>query len=648
MDSDTTAPHEKLPTILVVDDDHAICSIYSALLVRSGYAVKVALSFHDAAQLMAETDFDVLISDIVLGEKDGLDILEQSQRLQPDTPVILVTGLPDVQTAAAAVRLNAYAYLAKPVSKEILVATVMRALQLKALRTEKKRIEHENRNYQRNLEQLVAARTRKLNESNKRYQLLFENSRDAIYMADWKGGFLAVNQALVELFGFSREEIMAGRLGLLHADPKRQRQLRAEIERDGFIKDFDVKLRRKDGAILECLVTAHILTDAGGHNEGYQGIVRDVTAQRQAEEKIRKQNAFLTNVIESLGHPFIVIDVRDYSVKIANAAARRLQGQTGNTCHALNHGLGIPCQESGIACPLEQVRRWRRPVHMTHVHKDCHGKTAEHEVHAFPLLDTQGMVTQVIQYCIDITEKKRLEAIAEAANLMENLGYIFSGIRHEIGNPLNSVKMALSVLSMNLETYPRTTIREFVDRSLGEISRVEYLLKALKNFSMFETPDVEPVQIGAFMRNFKTLVEKDFRQKGILIRVRLPADDISVMTDPRAFHQLMLNLITNAADALANREAPRIDIEAVGENGLVSVTVRDNGCGMTEVELQNTFKPFHTSKASGTGLGLVIVKKMLSKMDSTIRIDSTLGQGTVVTMTLPMADKDEYDASHQS
>jgi signal transduction histidine kinase len=424
--------------------------------------------------------------------------------------------------------------------------------------------------------------------------------------------------------------------------------LRAEIERDGFIKDFDVKLRRKDGAILECLVTAHILTDAGGHNEGYQGIVRDVTAQRQAEEKIRKQNAFLTNVIESLGHPFIVIDVRDYSVKIANAAARRLQGRTGNTCHALNHGLDKPCQESGIACPLEQVRRWRRPVHMTHVHKDCHGKTAEHEVHAFPLLDTQGMVTQVIQYCIDITEKKRLEAIAEAANLMENLGYIFSGIRHEIGNPLNSVKMALSVLSMNLETYPRTTIREFVDRSLGEISRVEYLLKALKNFSMFETPDVEPVQIGAFMRNFKTLVEKDFRQKGILIRVRLPADDISVMTDPRAFHQLMLNLITNAADALANREAPRIDIEAVGENGLVSVTVRDNGCGMTEVELQNTFKPFHTSKASGTGLGLVIVKKMLSKMDSTIRIDSTLGQGTVVTMTLPMADKDEYDASHQS
>lgn len=639
MHSDPATRDESQPAILIVDDDQAVCRIYSALLTQSGYAVTIALTFHEAARLIADNEFDVLISDIVLGEKDGLEILEQSRRLQPDTPVILVTGLPDVQTAAAAVRLNAYAYLSKPISKQTLIATVVRALQLRALRVEKKRIEQENRHYQRNLEQLVEARTQRLDRSNKRYQLLFENSKDAIYMAEWKGGLLAVNQSLVELCGYSREEIMGSRIDRLHVDPERHRQLRMDLVRDGFIKDFGVRLRRKDGAILECLVTAHLLTDATGHIEGYQGILRDITAQRQAEEKIRKQNAFLINVIESLGHPFVVIDVRDHSVKIANAAARQLQDLTGNTCYALYHGGHKPCSASGITCPLNEVRLRRRPVHMTHVHRDRHGKSVEHEVHAFPLLDSRGTVTQMIQYCIDITEKKRLEAIAEAANLMENLGYIFSGIRHEIGNPLNSVKMALSVLSMNLEGYPRSTIREFVDRALSEISRVEYLLKALKNFSMFETPDVEPVQITAFMETFKTLVEKDFGNKGIRIRLRMPADEITVMTDPRAFHQVMLNLITNAADALAESEAPRIDIETSRDNGFVSVTVRDNGSGMTEAELQNAFKPFYTSKVSGTGLGLVIVKKMLSTMGSTIRIDSTLDRGTVVTMTLPLADK---------
>jgi hypothetical protein len=75
--------------------------------------------------------------------------------------------------------------------------------------------------------------------------------------------------------------------------------------------------------------------------------------------------------------------------------------------------------------------------------------------------------------------------------------------------------MALSVLDKNLDRYPRQTIREFVGRSLGELSRVEYLLKALKNFSMFETPQMEDVHLGTFMANFMSLVEEDFSRKGI-------------------------------------------------------------------------------------------------------------------------------------
>jgi len=242
----------------------------------------------------------------------------------------------------------------------------------------------------------------------------------------------------------------------------------------------------------------------------------------------------------------------------------------------------------------------------------------------------------VIEYCIDITEKKRLEAIAEAANLMDNLGYIFSGIRHEIGNPINSVKMALSVLSMNLDNYPRTKIREFVDRSQAEILRVEYLLKALKNFSMFESPQVEPVNIADFMNNFMALVQQDFIDKGVRIQLSVADDDIHARTDHRAFHQVMLNLLTNAADAFDSQENRRInvDVKRLSED-LIQVQVSDNGRGMSMAERQNLFRPFYTSKPHGTGLGLVIIKKMLAKMKSTIRIESNLGWGTTVIMCLP-------------
>ena len=628
--------------VLVVDDDASVCEAYRRALARSGYAVHVARGFAEAMAVLQAQPLDAVVSDIFLGDRDGLDVLEACHRHDPDIPVILVTGLPTVETATAAVRLKAYEYLPKPVDLDILMAAVARAVKLRFLRQTQNRLDIEKRNYQRDLEALVAARTKKLFESTQRYELLFANSRDAIFMAAWDGRFTALNQSALELFGYDRDDLMAMTIHDLYVDASRRRDFELEIEHYDYVKDFDAQFRKKDGSVIACLLTAHLLKRGDGGIEGYQGIVRDITAQKQAEKKIRAQNTFLNNVIDSLAHPFMVIDVDDYSVKIANKAARQGRETQGRTCHMLNHALDQPCSRSGIVCPLERVVQSGRPMHVEH----SHGREGEgrHEVHAFPLFDAQGRVRQVIQYSIDITEKKRLEAIAEAANLMDNLGYIFSGIRHEIGNPLNSVKMALSVLSMHLDRYPRETIREFVDRALGETSRVEYLLKALKNFSMFESPDVEPVSIKLFMHNFIALVEKDFASQGVRVQVDLPTADLLVLTDHRAFHQVMLNLLINAVDALKDREDARIAIGVSAQPGFVKVEVRDNGCGIAPENQANLFRPFYTSKPKGTGLGLVIVKKMLAKMNSSIRIESTHLQGTTVTMVLPQAPPRSGDA----
>jgi signal transduction histidine kinase/DNA-binding response OmpR family regulator len=506
------------PSILVVEDDPMVRKLYENALGKKGYLLNMAPSYDAAEELLDTQTFDVIISDICLDGKDGLAVLESSQTRHPDTPVILVTGRPTIETASAAVHLNAYEYLVKPISLEVLSAVVTRAVAFKTLKAGQKKVELEKRRYQRDLEHLVEARTEKLIHTLQQYQ---------------------------------------------------------------------------------------------------------------------EQSTFLTNVIESLAHPFMVIDTHDFSVKIANSAARKKRPPLAETCYSLNHDLDKPCSQMGHRCPVEEVVKTREAVHLDHGHIDPDGQTKEYEVHAFPLFDNAGEVRQVIQYCIDNTEKKRLEAVAEAANLMDNLGYIFAGIRHEIGNPLNSVKMALSVLDKNLDRYPRQTIREFVGRSLKEVSRVEYLLKALKNFSMFETPRMENVHMGTFMDNFISLVEEDFSRKHIHILLDVPREDVFGSTDHRAFHQVMLNVLTNAADALSEVERPMIEVVVDTTPGFVRVQVRDNGCGMTQEEQKNLFRPFFTSKPQGTGLGLVIVKKMLSKMNSTISIQSSPLEGTNVIMTLP-------------
>jgi len=235
----------------------------------------------------------------------------------------------------------------------------------------------------------------------------------------------------------------------------------------------------------------------------------------------------------------------------------------------------------------------------------------------------------------DITEKVRLESIAEAANTMQNIGYVFSGIRHEIGNPINTIKMSLSILAKMIDTGPRENIKKYLEWTNSEIARVEYLLKTLKNFNMYETPELENVHMNTFMDRFLALVSGDFKKKGIRIGSRMGPDVTYGYVDPRALQQVMLNIVNNAADALEGKENPQIRIEALKSDGFITIRATDNGRGMSEDQQKDLFKPFRTTKAQGTGLGLVIAKKMLAGMKGTIEIKSWKDQGTTVSISIP-------------
>lgn len=235
----------------------------------------------------------------------------------------------------------------------------------------------------------------------------------------------------------------------------------------------------------------------------------------------------------------------------------------------------------------------------------------------------------------DITEKHQLQAVAEAINSSTNIGYIFSGVRHEIGNPINSMKVALSVLKENLDGYSRETVMKYIDRMLLDIGRVEYLLQTLKNFNMYETQRIEDFDISVFMENFLSLVRRDIVKNGIDLKYEPCAGIGKVRGDKRALHQVLLNIMTNAVDALEGRDDPYILLLIRGSSHSVQISVEDNGCGISRDQQKVLFKPFFTSKPKGTGLGLVISQKMLAHMNGMIAIESVRMQGTTVRITLP-------------
>lgn len=243
----------------------------------------------------------------------------------------------------------------------------------------------------------------------------------------------------------------------------------------------------------------------------------------------------------------------------------------------------------------------------------------------------------------DVTEKIRLMSIAEAVNTMDNIGYTFSGIRHEIGNPINSIKMTMSVLRRNLDRFPAEVVHEYIDRTISEIGRVEYLLRSLKNFSMFEIPEIRPLDLLLFLEKFIQLVRSGLEKEVIRLQLDVPTDPVWVKADARALQQAMLNLLANATAAVDGRPDPLVAISVRRRSKYVTIKVRDNGCGISAEDQQHLFKPFYTTKAAGTGLGLVITRKLLAQMGCSIEIFSSVDAGTTVSIFLPWAQEKSDD-----
>ncbi len=127
-------------------------------------------------------------------------------------------------------------------------------------------------------------------------------------------------------------------------------------------------------------------------------------------EELMEQHAVCHDLIlESLPNAFYVIDASDYTIKVANSAAKFGQLPKGATCYALTHKTDRPCGSAEHPCPLEKIRETKRPVRVEHLHYDKNGNPINVEIHAFPVFDNEGNVWQIVEYVLDITERRQAE-----------------------------------------------------------------------------------------------------------------------------------------------------------------------------------------------------------------------------------------------
>ncbi len=250
-----------------------------------------------------------------------------------------------------------------------------------------------------------------LRESEERFRNMADAAPVMLWMSGVDGLCTFFNQGWLEFRGrVMEQELDNGWAQGVHPkdlDGCLDTYLSSFAKRTDFRMEY--RLKRHDGEFRWILDAGVPRIGPGGEFMGYIGSCIDITEIKRSHESVKRQHEFLQNVVESLSHPFYVIDEETREIVMSNSAAGPTPPPAGTTCYKLTHGNDIPCNTREHPCPLEEVKRTRKSVTVEHVHHDIDGRRRNIEIHAYPVFDDNGKVIQVIEYGLDITERKQAE-----------------------------------------------------------------------------------------------------------------------------------------------------------------------------------------------------------------------------------------------
>lgn len=631
--------------ILVVDNHPMVLRLITNLLEKEGYEVRTAADGLGALDILKSYVPDIIFVDLVMPNISGeklCRIIRNMPHLQGVFLVILSAIAAEEELDFAA--LGADACIAKG-SAANLSRHVARVIELAGSVGRQER----SRDIMGLDEVATREITRELLSSRKHFEIILRNMSEGILEFAAQMRIIFANPAAVALVGMSEEMLLGKEFTEIFCGHS--------LESVAALLQGPAEALRKisEEAPVLCngrLVSLQFLPVAGEGEASTIVIIHDVTSRKQAEEKLHEQNRFLSKLIESLPHPFFVVDAESYQVMLANSSAQRsLAGLAG--CQE-KIGPAEACRAPGPYPPLERVQQDKLSFLAEYVEQGADGQETTHEIHAHPIFDKEGKVAQIIEYRLDITERKKAEQalhnskeelqkaldnlrvaqqVAIRQEKLASIGTLASGVAHEILNPLNIIGTLAQV--MLLEKIP-ASMRSNLEEMLTQIKRATKITNNLRSFSHQHAFEIRLVDVQALFDKTVALLEHDLRLDNVRVERHYAHALPCIEADEDQLAQVFLNLVSNARDAMASGDK-RIIVETRAKEDGIEIRFSDTGVGIGEAEIGKIFDPFFTTKepGRGTGLGLWIVYSIVENHGGTIRVESEKGNGARFVLFLP-------------
>ncbi len=645
--------------LLIIEDNAMDSSLLATMLRRGddGFEIVHATRLAEALPKLACDACHVIISDLTLPDSQGLDTFNRLEAVAGNLPIIVISGTDDEELALQAVRQGAQDYLVKG---RFDAPGLRRAV-----------------NYA--IERHRAEETLKASEAH--YRHLLESITDHVYSVRVSQGTVTGTThrpACLAFTGYAPEDY-AHDPGLwrrmIHPDDQEAfvEQARRAAEGEA-TRSIEFRIFHRDGSLRWARNTAVPRRDELGEVTEYDGLLRDITVRKSAEEQLVKSEAFYHSLVESLPQHILRKDVNE-RFTFANQKFCQLLGQPlekiiGKSDFDFFH----PELASKYQADDRQVIKTGKLFETVEVNQTPGGEKHFVNVIKSPIHDAQGRVIGIQGIFWDITQRMRAEeelrraheelrqshAELKAAQLqliqaakMESIGTLAAGVAHEVKNPLATLTMGLNYLDKNTSRADEN-IALVLTEMRDAIGRADKISRGLLDFAAAHQLDVRGEDINQMLEQTLVLLRHEMNLQQIELTTEFAPGLPPVQMEKSQIQQVFVNIFMNAIQAMdrggkltirtfskrlvhsRHDEGSRSSNQFFLGDLTVATEIDDTGPGIREENLAKIFDPFFTTKPTGvgTGLGLPVSKKIIELHGGALDIANRPGGGVRVSILL--------------
>ncbi|MBU7048075.1 MAG: PAS domain S-box protein [Theionarchaea archaeon] len=521
--------------------------------------------------------------------------------------------------------------------------------------------------------------------SEERYRSLIENLNIGVYRVTpgKEGDFVDVNQAFVTILGYDTEDdLLALKVSDIYFDPQQRLHFCEKMSKEGFLKNEELLLKKKDGTPIIASDTGKAVCDRNGTLLYFEGILEDITERKKVEQEleqyrhhleelVKERTTALTQInvklqqeiaerklmeeslaaekerlavtLRSIGDGVITTDTEG-TIILINKAAELLTGYTmeeaaGNPLdtvfYIINEQTRRPC-ENPVTKVLSQGAVAGLGNNTVLISKDGTERVIADS--GAPIRDHLSRIIGVVLVFRDVTEKRKMEQELLRTQKLESLGSLAGGIAHDFNNILTGILSNVALAKLYTED-------NRVGARLTKIEKASLqarnLTQQLLTFSKGGSPIKKITSLNKVIRD-----STSFALRGSNVRCHFYiSDELSPADiDEGQISQVINNLIMNADEAMPEGGVIQVRAEnvAVSEESLflqkgtyIKISIEDQGVGIPEKYLSRAFDPYFTTKQKGSGLGLATAYSIIKRHNGHIDVESEVGVGTTFHMWLP-------------